>query len=100
MKFYRKINDNGLFLEDVIVELIPTDEKGTPDPHYIVEPVPPGFYWPKWNGTEWIEGGETPEPQPVVPTEVEILQAQVRASDDRADFLEECLVEMAQLVYK
>ena len=91
---------SGLFIEDASFNAPPLDEEGNPDPQYITEPVPEGFYWPKWNGTQWVEGGEAPEPQPVTPTEVEILRAQVRASDDRADFLEECLVEMAQLVYK
>lgn len=97
----RKIDKKtGLFIEDVLVNDVPTDEEGSPDSQYIAEPVPPGLFWPKWTGTEWVEGGEAPEPQPVAPSEVEILRAQVRASDDRADFLEECLVEMAQLVYK
>lgn len=27
-----------------------------------------GFYLPKWNGTEWVEGGQAPEPQPTEPT--------------------------------
>ena len=26
-----------------------------------VEPAQ-GFYWPCWNGTEWVEGGVAPEP--------------------------------------
>ena len=26
-----------------------------------VEPAQ-GLYWPKWNGTEWVEGGQAPEP--------------------------------------
>ncbi|WP_404335876.1 hypothetical protein [Planococcus rifietoensis] len=100
MQFYKKVDHEGLFIEDIKIELIPIDEEGNSDPQYIAEPVPPGLFWPKWNGTEWVEGGEASEPQPVIPSEVEVLRAQVRASDDRADFLEECLVEMAQLVYK
>ena len=27
-----------------------------------------GFYHPKWNGTEWVEGGQAPEPTPTEPT--------------------------------
>lgn len=100
MKHYRKIDGAGQFIEDVLIDSIPVNEDGAADPFYIDEPVPSGFFWPRWNGTEWIEGGEAPEPQPFIPSEVEVLRAQVRASDDRADFLEECLVEMAQLVYK
>lgn len=80
----RKIDENGLFIEDVITDETPyvmevvqeevTDEEGnvtvvnverpvlddndqpTPDPLYVSEPVPQGFYHPKWNGSEWVEG--------------------------------------------
>lgn len=60
MKLYRKIDNEGLFLEDVLLEEIPYiyDEEFNKiyDTHYIDIPVPQGFYKPKWNGTEWIEG--------------------------------------------
>lgn len=100
MGHYRKVNEDGLFEEDVSLDSIPTDEEGNPDPQYIAEPVPQGFYWPKWNGTEWVEGGEAPEPVPHIPSETEQLQAQIKASNDYTDFLEEVIVEMAQVVYK
>ncbi|MGM0897917.1 MAG: hypothetical protein ACQEV0_08455 [Bacillota bacterium] len=100
MKHYRKINGAGRFIEDILLDSIPTDEEGEADPFYIVEPVPYGFFWPKWNGTEWAGGRGAPEPHPVKSSAVEVLRTQVRASDNRADFLERCLVEMAQLVYK
>ena len=45
-----------------------------------VEPAQ-GFYLPRWNGTEWIEGGTTPEPTPPVPTEVERIVAMEEALD-------------------
>ena len=45
-----------------------------------VEPAQ-GFYWPKWNGTEWVEGGVAPEPTPPVPTEVERIVAMEEALD-------------------
>ena len=48
-----------------------------------VEPAQ-GFYWPKWNGTEWVEGGEPlpiPDPIPYKPT-----------SDERLDSLEEVML--------
>ena len=104
MKLYRKIDTiTGNFIEDVLFETHPivmeqsiwesTDEFGniTPhvewipvldtegntqlDPHYIEEAPPQGFYWPKWNGTEWVECGVAPEPTPPVPTEVERIEA-------------------------
>lgn len=98
---YRKIDiETELFVEDVILEVIPVDEEGHQNPQYIDVPVPQGFYWPKWTGTEWVEGGQAPKPQPVEPTETDVLQAQVKASNDYMDFLEEVIVEMAQVVYK
>ena len=47
-----------------------------------VEPAQ-GFYWPKWNGTEWVEGGVAPEPTPPVLTEVE----RIKAMEEALDFL-------------
>lgn len=60
----RKIDETGLFLEDVIVEEIPMitheDEEGNltlvPNPLYIATPCEGGFYMPKWNGDIWVEG--------------------------------------------
>ncbi len=95
-----KVDENGLFIEDILLDVIPTDEEGNPSPHYIDVAVPDGFYWPKWNGTEWVEGGEAPVSVPLEPTETEVLQAKLKASNDYMDFLEECVVEMAQIVYK
>ena len=78
MKLYRKIDQNtGNFLEDVLFENEPSFDDGS----YISVPVPQGFYWPKWNGSEWIEGGTAPEPTPPVPTEVERIVAMEEALD-------------------
>jgi len=52
MKLYRKIDETGLFIEDVLLENVTEDEKNI----YIETPCPGGFCKPKWNGTEWIEG--------------------------------------------
>lgn len=74
-----------------------------------------GFIKPLWNGTEWAESAtpqeiaewdrEHPAPIPV-PTDVEILQkenrllkAQVSVLTDRNDMLEECIMEIADVVY-
>lgn len=69
---------------------------------------------PKWAGTEWIEGASEEEiaewqaqqditPQP---TELELLQqenvllkAQVNALNESQTFLEDCLVEVGQVIY-
>lgn len=103
MKLYRKIDlTTGNFLEDCLFESHPIvtetafeeitmedgsteiienivtvlDEEGNTilDPQYIAEPVPQGFYWPRWNGTEWVEGGEAPEPTTPEPTVEERLE--------------------------
>lgn len=54
--------ENGLFVEDVIIESFPVLEDGTIDPVYINIPVPSnaGFYCPRWDGEKWVEG-RTPE---------------------------------------
>jgi len=56
----RKIDDKGYFVEDVILDNIPTiadaEWNELSDGHYIKNPCPEGFYKPKWNGTGWVEG--------------------------------------------
>ena len=113
MKLFRKIDTTtGNFLEDVHFESHPIvmeesiwesmDEFGfiTPNSEWIplldaegntildaqfVEEVPQqGFYLPRWNGTEWVEGGEPlpiPDPIPSEPT-----------PDERLDSLEEVML--------
>ena len=79
-----------------------------------------GLFKPKWSGEitedeegnitvgegEWVEGAtqeeidELTKPQPHEPTEIDLLQAQVQASSDYVDLLEEVVVELIQEVYK
>lgn len=79
-----------------------------------------GLYKPKWSGEttedeegnitvgegEWVEGAtqeeidELTKPQPHEPSEVDLLNAQVQATNDYIDFLEEVIVEMAMEVYE
>ena len=113
MKLFRKIDTTtGNFLEDVLFESHPVvmeesiwesmDEFGNITPHsewvpvldaegntildaQFVEEVPQqGFYLPRWNGTEWVEGGEPlpiPDPLPNEPT-----------TDERLNSLEEVML--------
>ena len=110
MKLFRKIDTTtGNFIEDVLFESHPIlvetvqkeitledgttesqvteqpvlDAEGNPqlDPQYVEEAPPQGLYWPKWNGTEWVEGGVAPEPTVPTPTEVERIQAMEEALD-------------------
>ena len=97
MKLYRKIDTvTGNFLEDVLFEKHPTLEDGELDPQYIEDAPTQGFYWPKWNGTEWVEGGVAPEPtepEPQAPTMEEVaialkkMQAELEATTEALDFL-------------
>ena len=97
MKLFRKIDTTtGNFLEDVLFESHPTLEDGELDPKYIEDAPAQGFYWPKWNGTEWVEGGQAPEPtepEPQVPTIEQMaialmkMQAELEATTEALDFL-------------
>lgn len=51
MRKVLKIDDNGYFIEDVILE----NEEITPEGCIEVE-CPQGFYKPRWDGSRWIEG--------------------------------------------
>lgn len=74
MKKVIKIDETGLFIEDVLInenEEIPLD--------CIETPCPNGFYMPKWNGAKWVEGLTQEEidelnNQPRELTEIEIQQ--------------------------
>ena len=97
MKLFRKIDTTtGDFLEDVLFESHPTLEDGELDPQYIEDAPAQGFYWPKWNGTEWVEGGVVPEPtepeqQLSTMEEVAIalmkMQAELEATTEALDIL-------------
>ena len=97
MKLYRKIDTTtGNFLEDVLFESHPTLEDGELDPQYIKDAPQQGFYLPRWNGKEWVEGGQAPEPtepEQQVSTMEEMAialmktQAELEATTEALDFL-------------
>ena len=97
MKLFRKIDTTtGNFLEDVLFEKHPTLEDGELDLQYIEDAPPQGLYWPKWTGTEWVEGGVVPEPtepEPQAPTMEQMAialmqtQAELEATAEALDFL-------------
>ena len=86
----------------------------------IETPLTEPLYKPKWTGKvtedeegnqimgegEWVEGAtqeeidELTKPQPQEPTELDLLHAQIQASNDYVDLLEEVVVELIQEVYK
>lgn len=65
--------------EGYIVNLLQYEEHITPVDEDIITAPADGFYKPKWDGTQWVEG-LTPEEieaiqnQPQEPTEIELLQ--------------------------
>ena len=125
MKLLRKIDTTtGNFIEDVLFESHPIvmeesiwesmDEFGNITPHsewvpvldaegntildaqYVEEAPQQGFYLPRWNGTEWVEGGQAPEPvesEPQAPTVEQIAialmqtQTELEATAEALDFL-------------
>lgn len=77
MRKVLKIDVQGYFIEDVLIE-----NEGSVPSDCVDTVCQEGFYKPKWNGTEWVEGltlGEidtivtTPHPK----TELEILKETV-----------------------
>ena len=103
MKLFRKIDTTtGNYIEDVLFESHPIvmeestwesmDEFGNITPHsewipvldaegntildaqFVEEAPQQGFYLPRWNGTEWVEGGVAPEPVPQALSEAERIE--------------------------
>ena len=82
-------NQTKLFLRDDF-DFNPETEIGLE-----VEPSQ-GLYTPKWNGTEWVEGGQAPEqtePEPQARTMEDMAialmqtQAELEAATEALDFL-------------
>jgi len=56
MLYVRMIDENGFFVKDAFVDALT---------EFTIEmPCPSGFYLPKWDGINWIEGGGIPEQTP------------------------------------
>lgn len=119
---YRKIDSNGLFVEDVILnkppykmnlilktEYVLENEEPKEIQYYVDEPtgeledcyvegdVPQGFYHPRWNGEEWVEGGTAPTES----TEQKIarLQAELEDTDYKIIKCSECSLAGEPLPY-
>lgn len=102
-----RIDENGFRIDDPVL-VLPTDVLQS---DVISVPVPEGIYFPKWTGTEWVEGATqeyidhennrtkgTAELD-LLKQENTLLKAQVQAAADRSDFHEELIAEMAMQVY-
>ena len=94
MILFRKIDTGtGNFIEDVLADEKPLDGS---EYSYIEQSPQQGFYWPRWNGTEWVEGGQAPEPiepEPQAPTMEQMAialmqtQTQLEEAQTALDFL-------------
>ena len=85
--FVRVIDENGFFVRDDFVDSL-TDENGKPIPTYVETPCPAGFYLPKWNGTQWVEGKTADE--------IAAIKASVvveKSSDQRLSELETLVLQ-------
>ena len=126
MKLFRKIDaKTGNLLEDVLFENHPfltetvlvdvTDEEGTiaqvekiqpvldeegnpqPDPQYVEEAPPQGFYLPQYLNGVWVENGVAPKPTPTqlstdeklaqMAEQLVITQTRIEATQKALDFL-------------
>ncbi|EHI98056.1 hypothetical protein CDLVIII_1357 [Clostridium sp. DL-VIII] len=77
MRKVLKIDDNGFFIEDVLLE----NKEITPDDCIEIN-CPVGFYKPKWDGDKWVEGLTKEElnvikNKTIQPTQEEILRAKL-----------------------
>lgn len=87
MKQLFKIDENGFYIEPVILQ-----NNEEPPAYTIEEPILNGFYSPKWNGVEWVEGLTQTEintklnaPKPL--SETELLQEQIATMQGALDFI-------------
>lgn len=67
MVYANIIDESGFIIRNIVVE----DYFEQTD-NIIITPCPQGFYLPKWDGSEWVEGGNIP-----IPT-IETINNQVR----------------------
>lgn len=87
MKKILRIDTNGFFIEDILVK----ESDIIPDDCIDIE-CSDGFYKPKWNGLEWVEGLTQIEIDaikniPHVKTELELLREQADTNKGALNFL-------------
>jgi hypothetical protein len=86
MKQINQVDVTGLYIGPFIASDEQISRHLNPDDEFtlglvVIDPIPEGFYKPKWNGSEWTEG--LTEEQiaslknaPAEPSEIEVLKAQ------------------------
>jgi hypothetical protein len=88
---YRKINELGYFVEDVILDGVDTIPN-----NFIEIKCPSGFYAPKWDGKKWVEGlaqdailliQSNKDTETTTEEQIENLANQVMLAQEALDFL-------------
>ena len=83
--FVRIIDSNGFFVEDAFVDELT---------EFTIEtPCPDGFYLPKWNGSQWVEG-KTAEEIAAIQTSVVVE----KSADQRISELETLVLQMGGII--
>lgn len=54
MRMYRKIDDDGYFVEDIIV----SHNRELDPKYYVTSHQPEGLAKPRWDGEKWVEGAD------------------------------------------
>ena len=85
MTYVRIIDTNGFFIEDAFVDELT---------EFTIEtPCPDGFYLPKWNGTEWVEGKTAEEI-----AEIAASTVVEPTSEERISALETLVLELGGVI--
>ena len=82
MIFVRMIDKQGFFIEDAFVSVLTE--------FTIQESCPGGFYLPKWDGEQWVEG-KTQE-------EIDAIKAAVVAGSTLEERVDEVEIEVNEIV--
>lgn len=85
MKQVIKVDENGFYVEPVIV----SDDEDDEVENLIETPIPEGFYLPRWNGEKWVEG--------LTVEEIEALKQQNQPQPDEVELLKQ---ENAELKHR
>ncbi|TQK53834.1 hypothetical protein FB479_10847 [Brevibacillus sp. AG162] len=81
-----KISQDGVFLEPVLFDAEQVRQHDSRQislgDNIITAQIPEGFFQPKWNGEQWVEGLtqqeiDTIKSKPIPPTELEIIGQQM-----------------------
>lgn len=98
---------NGKFSPDIVIVETPDyvyegwgyDEMQEGEARFIQPQAPEGWLYDTGSGTFYPEGETAPSKMPTTEEKVKLLEAQIEAQNEQLDFYEECIAEMAMVVY-